>query len=187
MVDVYPASVAEIRDSDRSFRLTDPWYFDRGRHFVVRMGRRKPVSIYHGSRARLMGAAGMVEPSMSWAKRAAIRGGLGGYVKRNVIYKVPLIRWTEAHRFVGSHRIEPPPTIGDHLAILHFKFTSDLGRKLSYAMESGAYVGGSRQYAQLSRLLVRMEEKKLGFLGRRSRRLGNGADLYAYDVGRWSK
>lgn len=187
MVDIYPAQVADIRDTRRPFRLDDAWYYDAGRHFVARPGRGKPISLYRGSRARLMGAAGMVEPSMSWAKRTAVRAGLGGYVKRNMIHKVPLMRWTAAHRFAGSHQIKPPPAVADHLAILHFKFTSDLGRKLAYALETGGYYDGSRQYGELDRLLLRMEEKGLDFIGRRSRRLESGADLYTNKVGRWSE
>jgi glycosyl transferase family 2 len=185
MVDMYPAAVADIR-AGRPFRLADPWYFDAGRHIVVRAGRRKPVSLYRGSRARLMGASGMLEPAMSWSKRAAIRLGLGGYVKRNVIYKIPLVRWTGAHRFDGSHQIEPAPRTNDHLAILHFKFTGDLGRKVAYALETGGYFDGSRQYDELGRLLARMEGRGASFLARRSRRFTSGADLYTAGVGRWS-
>lgn len=187
MVDVYPRRIADIRDTARPFRLDDEWYFDAVRHMLARPGRSKPITLYRGSRARLMGAAGMVEPSMSRVKRAAVQLGLGGYVKRNVIHKVPLMRWTAGHRFAGSHQIEPPPRIADHLVILHFKFTADLGRKLAYALESGGYYDGSRQYADLDRLLSRLEERGLGFTGRRSRRVGSGADLYARGVGRWSK
>lgn len=186
MVDMYPASISEVRSSGEPFRLDDPWYFDAGRHVVVRPGRRKPVTLYRGSRARLMGENGMTEPGMSWAKRAALRIGLGGYVKRNVIHKVPLVRWTSAHRFDGSHQIAPPPTVGDHLAIMHFKFTGDLGRKLDYALESGGYFDGSRQYVELAQLLASMEQRNASFLGRRSRRLTSGADLYRSGPGLWS-
>lgn len=184
MVDLYPATLAELTDG-RAFRVDDAWYFDRGRHLWVRPGRRKPVTLYRGSRARLL-AAGPPEPDLGLGKRLLIRAGLGGYVKRHVIYKAPLVRWTAGHRFLGHHQVAPPPRAADVLAILHFKFTADLGRKVAYALETGGYADGSRSYDELARLLADMQVRGAGFLGRRSQRMTEPADLYRAGVGRWS-
>lgn len=184
MLDVYPRDTAAIR-SDRAFALDDDWHFDGGRHLWVRPGRRRPVALYKGARARLMAENGIDEAGKGRWRGLAGRLGLGGLLKLNQQSKVPLMRWTEGHSFDGSHRVTPPPAVADILPILHFKFTGDLGRKIAYALETRGYAGGSRQYELMARLLDRMDERGRGFLGPRSRRLTGPDDLYAAGVGWW--
>lgn len=185
MLDVYPRDIADLFRAG-PFRLDDAWFFDARRHMIARPGRKKPVTLYRGSRARLMGAAGLIPPGAGRLKRALVQLGLGAHVKVNVIHKAPLVRWDAGHRFVGSHQIEPFPATADILPILHFKFTPDLGRKIDYALETGGYVDGSRQYDALAALIARMRARGSGFLGRRSQPVGDGAALYASAAAVWS-
>lgn len=184
MLDMYPSTIGELLDG-RAFRLEDPWFFDGRRHMLVRPGRKKPVSFYRGSRARLMGAMRMTDARMSPLKRMAVRLGLGGFVKVNVLHKAPLVRWRPGYRFVGSHQVEPFPKTPDLLAILHFKFTADLGRKVSYALASGGYVDGSRQYSSLAELIARMQARDAGFLCGASCRLVDGSEPYRTGAAYW--
>jgi hypothetical protein len=187
MIDAYPRDVAALRaGADRPFALDDGWYFDARPHLWARAGRRKPVALYRGARARLMAENRIDEPGKGRWRGLANRVGLGGLMKLNQQSKVPLMRWSAAHRFDGQHRVSPPPTVADVLPMMHFKFTGDLGRKVAYALETRGYAGGSRQYDLMGRLLARMEEGGRSFLGPRSRRYSGPADLYEGGPGRWT-
>lgn len=185
MVDLYPATAAEIRvGGDAPFRLADPWYFDARRHLWCRPGAARPIGLYRGSRARLL-AENRIPTGGGGFRDLLARLGLAGLLKLNNLGKVPLVKWSDTTRWDGSHRITPPPATGDLLAILHFKFTADLGRKIDYALATGGYQGGSRQYRLMADLLAAMDRSNRGFLGPASRRLLAPGDLYTAGVGSW--
>lgn len=187
MIDTYPRDVAALRaGEERPFALDDDWYFDARPHLWAWPGRRKPIALYKGARARLMSENRIEEPGKGRRRGLVTRLGLGGLLKLNQQSKVPLMRWSAAHRLDGQHRVAPPPGTGDVLPMLHFKFTPDLGRKVAYALETRGYAGGSRQYDLMGRLLTRMEADGRGFLGPRSRRYSGPADLYETGTGRWT-
>jgi hypothetical protein len=79
--------------------------------------------------------------------------------------------------------MRPPPVARDLLAIMHFKFTPDLRRKIDYALKTGGYFEGSKEYRLMHLLLKRMEARSRGFLSSRSMRMERPADLYAGAVG----
>ncbi|TPE52663.1 glycosyltransferase family 2 protein [Amaricoccus solimangrovi] len=182
MIDVYPATVGEIL-ADRPFDPDGPWFFDAAPHLLSLPGVTKPVWIYRGARARLFAENG-ARPNRDAGRMLAAKLGLERFVKANNLGKVPLARWRAGTRWDGSHRIAPAPSTRDMLAILHFKFTADLGRKIGYALETGGYSGGSRQYRQLAELLGEMRERGRGFLGPRSAPVSPEA-LYRPGLGRW--
>lgn len=187
MTDIYPRDVSDIRTKTAPpFSLSNEWYFDARPHIRVRAGHRKPIALYRGTRARLMAENRVMEPGKGKLHNLAVRLGLGGLLKLNQQTKVPLIKWGEGYRFDGSHRIKPSPVLTDVLAIMHFKFNSDLGRKMAYALQTGGYAGGSRQYRVMEQLLHQMETRGSDFLCRRSQKLTDPGDLYHTGVGRWS-
>ncbi len=179
MVDLYP----ERPGAPGPFSLSDPWYFDARPHLYARPNGAKPFTLYRGARARLLADFRIARPGKGPLHRALLHLGLGGLIKVNNLAKVPLVRWTEGHRFDGSHRVTPPPATGDILAIMHFKFAGDLGRKVAYALDTKGYEGGSRQYQMMGELLTKMEATGRGFLGPRSHRLNSSSDFYTTGVG----
>jgi Glycosyl transferase family 2 len=183
MLDIYPRDIAAIR-SGAPFDLGDEWYFDARRHLWCRPGADRPITLYRGSRARLL-AANHVLADDRPLRRIAARLGLGAMLKLNNLGKVPLVKWSAETRFDGSHRVTPPPLTGDLLAILHFKFTADLGRKIAYALATGGYEGGSRQYRLMGALLAAMEVGGRDFLSPESRRLHKPGDPYLAGVAHW--
>ncbi len=184
MVDMYPATVAEVTAVRADgFDLDEPWHFDARPHLRARPGADRPVSLYRGSRARLLAENG-IGTGEGAMRRIATRLGLSRFLKLNNLGKVPLVRWDAGTRFDGSHRIVPPPSGPDMLAIMHFKFTADLGRKIGYALATGGYGNGSKQYRLMADLLAAMEAGGRGFTGPRSMRMRTPADLYAGGAGK---
>ena len=72
----------------------------------------------------------------------------------------------------------PPPSGPDMLAIMHFKFTADLGRKIGYALATGGYGNGSKQYRLMGDLLAAMQAGGRDFTGPRSAPMRSPGDLY---------
>ena len=63
------------------------------------------------------------------------------------------------------------------VAILHFKFTADLGRKIEYALTSGGYNQGSRSYRLYATLIERMMQGGASFRAKASREYSSWKDL----------
>lgn len=80
MVDLYPATVAEIRAGAAAapFALDQGWFFDARRHLWCRAGAARPIGLYRGSRARLLAENGIAAGSGRLRDLAA-RIGLGGF------------------------------------------------------------------------------------------------------------
>ncbi|MFQ8432112.1 glycosyltransferase family 2 protein [Amaricoccus sp. W119] len=184
MVEPYPASVAELT-SEAPFDPEGPWYFDAVPHALRLPGVTKPLWIYRGARARLFAENG-IRPGATKRRRLAGRLGIERFLKANNIGKIPLMRWRAGTRWEGAHRIVPGPSSPDMLAILHFKFTSDLGRKIAYALATGGYSDGSRQYRQLGELIGAMRARDRSLLGRSSEPV-SAAGLYRAGLGRWRR
>jgi len=184
MIDMYPERAAEVLEptADR-FDLDNAWCFDARPHLRARPGADRPVSLYRGSRARLL-AENRIDTGEGVARRVLTRLGLSRFLKLNNLGKVPLVRWDAGTRFDGSHRTLPPPSGPDMLAIMHFKFTADLGRKIGDALASGGYAGGSRQYRLMADLLAAMKAGGREFGGPRAMRMRVPGDLYDGGAGR---
>lgn len=186
MLDMYPETLAGMQPDGGPFRLDGGWCYDGGLHLIYRKGWNKPMTIYRGSRARLMAENGILDRDLGWFKRQAVALGFGGYLKHNMIFKVPLMLWQKGDVVEGSHQIAPRPTTSRILAILHFKFTPDTARKIDYALSTGGYYEGSRQYVALATLMERLAAKGGSFMGRRSKRFTDPGDPYRTGAGRWS-
>ena len=185
MVDMYPADVAGIRDNvERPFSLNDPWFFDAVAHIHCKPGQRKPTTLYRGVRARLMAQFGVLTKN-SWWQRLEARLGIRRIRKATRMYKVPLLKWSAGASFIGSHQITPPPQSGNHLAIMHFKLTQDLERKIRYALATKGYANGSREYLLYDSLLAKMAGTQADFAWRHSKQFGRAADFYDCGIGRW--
>ena len=181
MVDMYPETIADL-DDPGPFSLARGWHFDARPHmrFSARSGRRR--TIYGGSRARLLIENRIAGEEQRLKRLLAMNLGLGRKLKFNKITKVPLVRWTAGHQFTGSHSVRPPPSTTDLMAIMHFKFTPDLRRKIDYALETGGYFEGSKEYRLMHELLTRMEARNRRFVSAGSMRMERPADLYAGGV-----
>ncbi len=186
LLDIYPRGIKEIMEPGSTpFDPAGPWYFDAVPHYLSIPGRSRPMGIYSGARARLV-AENKISVIRSRTNRVAARLGLTRFLMINNLGKVPLIKWKAGNRWDGAHRIMPLPRPDAFLVILHYKFTADLGRKIRYAIDTGGYAQGSRQYVMMSRLLKRMWETDRSFVCRSSRRVGAHA-LYESGVGRWKR
>lgn len=186
MLECYPRDLAALAQmAERPFSLDDEWYLDARPHLRVTPGAKRPRRLHGGAISRWVGTHRVVGPAHKWHKALAIKLGLGALVTRSAFTKVPLMRWSPAHRHKGAHGVVPPPAVDDVLPMLHFKFTADLPRKIAYALESRGYHADSRYYVMLQRMLERMEGSPRPFLGPHSRRYTGAAMLYACGAGRW--
>jgi hypothetical protein len=181
MVDMYPETIADMAASD-PFSLSGGWHFDARPHMAFKDRVKRPGTIYRGSRARLLIENRVTGEERRLARLMAMRLGFGQRLKFNKISKVPLVRWTEGHAFSGSHSMRPPPVTRDLLAIMHFKFTPDLRRKIDYALKTGGYFEGSKEYRLMHELLTRMEARNHPFVSTGSIRMERPGDLYAGGV-----
>jgi hypothetical protein len=183
MVDMYPETIADL-DDDGPFSLEGRWHFDARPHmrFSARSNRRR--TIYGGSRSRLLTENRIAGEEQRLKRLWMMRLGLWRKLKFNKITKVPLVRWTAGHQFAGSHNVRPSPTTPNVLAIMHFKFTPDLRRKIDYALETGGYFDGSKEYRLMNELLLKMKARNRRFVSSRSRRMERPSDLYAGGAGK---
>ncbi|WP_376696640.1 glycosyltransferase family 2 protein [Wenzhouxiangella sp. EGI_FJ10305] len=102
----------------------------------------------------------------------------------SAIHKMPLIRPSRKIRYTSSHFASSKPTPAAGVALLHFKFTVDLLRRLDLAIRSKAWSGGSKKYSKYEWLLSRMKSADGTFLGPNSaiyqsaRQLVNSGNLW---------
>ena len=95
------------------------------------------------------------------------------------VLKTPVVRWDPGVAYVNSHFATVAPTRRVLLGLAHLKFTYDLSRRTRYALESKAYVRGSRKYQWYEELLEAMRRNDPSFLGPQSRRFESPADFAA--------
>jgi hypothetical protein len=81
--------------------------------------------------------------------------------------------------YKNSHGTNVVPSDKILIGLAHIKFTYDLARRIDYAIESKAYVRGSRKYEWYIELLQSMEERDGSFLGPQSRFYQSPSDLAA--------
>ena len=89
------------------------------------------------------------------------------------------MRWDPGVAYVNSHFATVAPTKRVLLGLAHLKFTYDLSRRTRYALDSKAYVRGSRKYQWYEELLEAMRRTDPSFLGPKSRRFDSPADFAA--------
>lgn len=191
MIDMYPARIGDItgaaaRGTDAGTAGFDlagagsgPWYFDARPHIDPGQLRETPAvprTVYPGSVSRLFATWGVLEQGPLLRR---IRRRLSGYRYQgaSMIHKTPLVRWRAGDRFLNCHVTTKPVSSTRAVAILHFKFTADLGRKIEYALKSGGYNQGSRSYRLYATLIERMMQADAAFTAKVSRKYTSWRDL----------
>ena len=189
MIDMYPGRIGDMTGPDAApagpggFDPADcgsgPWYFDARPHIDPAQLRETPAvprTVYPGSVARLFATWGVLEQGPLLRR---IRRRLSGYRYQgaSMIHKTPLVRWRAGDRFLNCHVTSKPVSSARAVAILHFKFTADLGRKIEYALKSGGYNQGSRSYRLYATLIDRMMQSEAVFTSKVSRKYNSWKDL----------
>jgi glycosyltransferase involved in cell wall biosynthesis len=174
MLDVYPASIAKMKESRREKFLNteNEWYFDAVQHFTL--GKKQLRLTYPGSRARLIKK---YELGYKFKRRnKAIFGKIksffrnGRVPKYNLIHKQPLLRWRSGAYFSSNHKCTLEPSFKHLFPIKHFKFTGHLYEKIDEAVQSKAYYNASEQYNDMKSLITAMEADDASFLCEYSKR-----------------
>jgi hypothetical protein len=187
MVDMYPRGVRDILGAPEGarFSLGDDWYFDARPHLDPAQAIEAPPvprTVYPGSVARLFSAY-RVLPQGTLARR--IRRRLSGYryEPHQIIHKTPLVLWKRGDYFLNCH-VTSKPVAGRVIPMMHFKFTTDLGRKIEYALRTGGYNQASRSYKLYAELIERMRARDGSFLGKVSRRYASHRDFAEAGIAR---
>lgn len=194
MIDMYPGRIGDITGAaameaagtaadmggfDLAGSGASPWYFDARPHIDPGQLRETPAvprTVYPGSVARLFATWGVLGQGTLLRR---IRRRLSGYRYEgaSMIHKTPLVRWRGGDRFLNCHVTSKPVSSTRAVAILHFKFTADLGRKIEYALKSGGYNQGSRSYRLYATLIDRMMQSEAAFTAKVSREYTSWKDL----------
>lgn len=187
MVDMYPERVGDLLGAspDARFRLDDPWFFDGRPHLDPSQPRATPPvprTVYPGSVSRLF-ATWDVLPQGALVRR--IRRRLTGYRYQaaSPIHKTPVLFWRPGDWFLNCH-VTSKPVAPRVVPIMHFKFTTDLGRKIEYALATGGYNQGSRSYRLYATLIERMQGRDASFLAPLSRRYRSPRDFAETGIAR---
>ena len=142
------------------FSLGDDWFFDARPHLDPGQAIETPPvprTVYPGSVARLFSAYGVL-PQGTLVRR--LRRRLSGYryEPHQIIHKTPLVLWKPGDYFLNCH-VTSKPVARRVIPMMHFKFTTDLGRKIDYAISTGGYNQASRSYKLYAELIERMRER----------------------------
>jgi hypothetical protein len=184
LIDFFPATVAEMdepRDLPTSEAMLGAYpYFDAVPLLGARTGQPWPAKLDKGTTARLFRRhrIRMVRGGLRRAPRWFTSALPLRYPQSNVL-KTPVVRWDAGTEYLNSHRANVPVTDKVLLGLAHMKFTSDLSRRLRYAVASKAYARGSEKYQWYGDLLDAMRRDAAGFLGPKSTRYHGPADLAA--------
>lgn len=174
MLDVYPKNITDLQEGG-DFQPSSPWYFDGQQHLRLRHGGGL-AEIYPGARARLLAKYGLRKPGLRLRARNIVKKPwFPGF---NLNSKVMFHRWGESDLFLNAHKTTAPVSDRILLPIKHYKFNSDIYRKVEVALAEKRYAGGSVEYQSLSALLARMRMRNGSFLYRYSR-LANDFDAFA--------
>jgi hypothetical protein len=186
MVDMYPERVRDILGKDTArFRLEDDWFFDAKPHLDPKQPRETPPvprTVYPGSVSRLFATWGVL-PQGTLVRR--VRRRISGYRYQGAspIHKTPVIFWKAGDWFLNCH-VTSKPVAPRVIPIMHFKFTTDLGRKIEYALETGGYNQGSRSYRLYATLIERMRARDGAFVAKVSRRYRGPGDFAEAGIAR---
>lgn len=194
MVDMYPEKVADILGTDAGagagtaapFSLDGPWYFDGRPHLDPAQERESPPvprMVYPGSVARLFAAWQVLPQGTAWQRLKRRISGFR-YEPSQMIHKTPIVFWKAGDFFLNCHVTSKPVSRSRVVAMMHFKLTADLGRKIAYALETGGYNQGSRSYRLYATLLARMRDAGGSFLAPVSRRYASARDFLDAGVAR---
>ena len=190
MVDMYPEKAADIlvagEGEARPFSLDGPWYFDGRPHLDPAQERESPPvprMVYPGSVARLFAEWKVLPQGTRWQQLKRRISGFR-YEPSQMIHKTPIVFWKAGDWFLNCHVTSKPVSRTRVVAMMHFKFTTDLGRKIAYALETGGYNQGSRSYRLYATLLARMRDADAGFLAPVSRRYASARDFLDAGVAR---
>lgn len=184
LVDFFPASLEEMR-LPREFptgasMLDAHGWFDAVPLVGWVPGKAGPQRINESATARLFRAHRVktVPKAMLNAPRWLNRWLPYRYPRTSVL-KMPIARWDDDMEYRNSHGTNVVPSDKIVIGLAHIKFTYDLARRIDYALESRAYVRGSRKYEWYIELLQSMQERDGSFLGPQSKQYHSPADLAA--------
>ena len=187
MVDMYPERVRDILGASPAarFRLEEAWFFDAKPHLDPGQPRETPPvprTVYPGSVSRLFATWGIL-PQGTLSLR--IRRRLSGYRYQaaSPIHKTPILFWRPGDWFLNCH-VTSKPVAPRVVPIMHFKFTTDLGRKIEYALATGGYNQGSRSYRLYASLIERMRDRDASFVAPVSRRYRSPRDFAGAGIAR---
>lgn len=189
LVDFFPASVTEMdvpRDLPTSEAMLGAHtYFDAAPIIGFEPGRAGVVELDDNASARLFRKHRVktIPESMMRAPRWLNRLLPFAYPTTSVL-KTPVVRWDPGVEYLNSHRASVAPSEKVLLGLAHLKFTYDLARRIEYALESKAYVRGSRKYLWYAELLESMRQGDPSFLGPKSKRYQGPADFAAAGITR---
>lgn len=185
MVDMYPENVNDILgipDTAR-FRFDADWYFDARPLLKFRDGEETPKTIYPGSTARLLSTYRVLaQGSLAMRLRRRLTGYR--YEPHKVIHKTPIVLWRKGDYFLNCHQTSKQPSRTRIIPIMHFKFTSDLGRKIEYAISSGSYSRGSANYRLYCDLIETMRARGGRFISGISHRYRSYGDFLETGIAR---
>lgn len=184
MVDMYPADMTSLHDKEKPRTIEDLLrsysFFDRGPYLSWKKGDLQPRILHEGATGRLLKQYGF--PTSRYSSflvrmREAFSSKVGRYV-----FKVPLVRWSSERSYVNSHTLDQAPSVNEGLALLHFKFTSSLTRKIEWATERRSFNKGSRGYFAIRDMLEIAEKTGRGLTYEGTCRYTSYDDLVAARV-----
>jgi hypothetical protein len=182
LVDFFPRTVHEMDVEKRVATAAGMFeaygYFDaspllawrEGVDGPVEVGRNASTRLFRKHRVRAVPARMIGAPR--WLNRV-----LPYKYPETTVLKTPVVRWDPGVTYLNSHRTNVAPTRRALLGLAHLKFTYDLSRRTRYALESRAYVRGSRKYQWYEALLDAMRRGDPSFLGPHSRRFRSPDDF----------
>lgn len=184
LVDFFPATLAEMQ-LPREFptgpaMLEAHGWFDAVPIVGWVPGRPGPQQLNESATARLFRKHRVrtVPEAMLWAPRW-LNSRLPWRHPTTSVRKMPIVCWDDGVEYVNSHRTNVAPSDRVLVGLAHVKFTYDLARRMAYALQSKAYVRGSRKYQWYVELLQSMRDGDPSFLGPRSTRYGSPRDFAA--------
>jgi glycosyltransferase involved in cell wall biosynthesis len=187
VVDFYPANVSDLdrRDLPVTFAdlLAGSPYYDAEPLLNMKPGA-QPTLAGTSFSARLFREYGIKETPFSFLPEWVIKA-LPFPVPGAVWRKTPIIRWSKDVWMNGSHRANVPPPADRFLALAHFKFTSDLPRRVEAAMQRQAHSKKSQKYFHYSKLLKKMQSSGGIFIGPTSCTFEGPANLTKAGLMRW--
>jgi glycosyltransferase involved in cell wall biosynthesis len=187
VVDFYPASVSDLNRKDLPVTFADLLagspYYDAEPLLKMNPGA-QPTLAGTSFSARLFRQYGIKETPFSFLPEWVVKV-LPLPVPGAVWRKTPIIRWSKDVWMNGSHRANVPPPSDRFLALAHFKFTSDLPRRVEAAMQRQAHAKKSQKYFHYSRLLKKMRSRDGIFIGPSSCTFEGPANLTKAGLMRW--
>lgn len=184
LVDFFPATVAEMelpRDfpTAASMLAAHPWFdavplvgLTSAEAALVRLNENASARLFRKHRVKAVPEGMRAAPR--WLNRL-----LPYKYPVTTVSKMPIVRWDPHVEYLNSHRTNVPPSDKVLVGLAHLKFTHDLARRVAYALESKAYVRGSRKYQWYEELLDSMRKRDPSFLGPQSRQFRTPADFAA--------